>query len=168
MRTEPARAPYQYNFSCCHRTVGITLYDAHDVLVTNLTIQGFQLDGINAHDRVEQATISGCVIRGNGRSGVSVGGAMRVDLASNLIGDNGIAQIRTEEACRVNIDSCDILEQIGRFPLDIQGGVIIAMERTSNPNWICVLSPNWLVERSVREYDVQNPKSIRWAMPLQL
>ena len=125
VRTEPGKAPYQYNFSCCRRAVGITLYEAHDVLITNLTIQGFQLDGINAPDQVNQAVIIGCVIRGNGRSGVSVGGASHVDLTSSLIGDNGKAQVRSEGFCRLTIDSCDIIEQFGRIPVHNQGGLIV-------------------------------------------
>jgi hypothetical protein len=125
VRTEPGKAPYQYKFACCDRTVGITLYEAHDVLITDLTIQGFQLDGVNAHDRVHQAQIAGCVLRGNGRSGVSIGGAAQVALSSNLIGDNGQSQVRTEGYCRLAIDSCDILEQPGRLPVDQQGGVIV-------------------------------------------
>ncbi len=133
VRTEPGKAPYQYNFSCCRRTVGITLYEAHDVLITDLTIQGFQLDGINAHDQVDQAVVNGCVIRGNGRSGVSVGGASHVDLTSSLIGDNGKAQVRSEGFCRLVIESCDIIEQSGRIPVHNQGGVIVRDGLTIRP-----------------------------------
>ncbi len=132
-RTEPGKAPYQYDLSCCRRTVGITLYQAHDVLISNLVIQGFQIDGINAADLVDQAVIDGCVIRGNGRSGISVGGASRVSLISCLIGDNGQAQVRSEGFCQLVIDSCDIIEQAGRIPVDNQGGIVVRDGKTIRP-----------------------------------
>ena len=132
-RTEPGKAPHQYELSCCRRTVGVTIYQAHDVLISNLVIQGFQLDGVNAHDLVDQAVVDGCVIRGNGRSGVSVGGASRISLSSCLIGDNGQAQVRSEGFCQLVIDSCDVIEQIGRIPLDNQGGVVLRDGKTIRP-----------------------------------
>lgn len=133
VRTEPGRAPYQYEFACCRRTVGITLFQAHDVLISDLVIQGFQLDGVNVHDLADGITIQGCVIRGNGRSGVSVGGASRATIGSCLIGDNGDAQVRTEGYCRLEIDSCDILEQVGRIPIDHQGGAVVRDGNSNRP-----------------------------------
>jgi hypothetical protein len=133
LRTEPGRAPYQYQLSCCRRTVGITIYQAHDVLIRDLVIQGFQFDAINAHDLSDQVTISGCVLRGNGRSGVSVGGASWATISSCLIGDNGESQVRTEGFCRVLIESCDVLQQPGRIPIDHQGGTITRDGETIRP-----------------------------------
>ncbi|MEX0713437.1 MAG: hypothetical protein WD278_13865 [Pirellulales bacterium] len=46
---------------------GITLYHMHDVAVVDLIVQGFQLDGINAHDGVRSCYLSGITCRGNGR-----------------------------------------------------------------------------------------------------
>lgn len=132
-RTEPGKAPYQYNLSCCRRTVGITLFQVHDVLIADLTVQGFQFDGVNAHDLTSEATVHSCVLRGNGRSGASAGGASKVTLASCLIGDNGQSQVRSEGYCRLTIDSCDILEQDGRIPLDFQGGAIFRDGKTIRP-----------------------------------
>jgi hypothetical protein len=122
--TEPGRAPYQYNLSCCIRTVGITVYEAHDVLISDVVVQGFQFDGINAHDLADRVTISGCILRGNGRSGLSIGGASNALVAGCLIGDNGQSQVRSEGFCQLQIDSCDILEQPARIPIDHQGGKI--------------------------------------------
>lgn len=125
VRTEPGKAPYQYEFSCCRRSVGITVYQAHDVLIRDLVIQGFQFDGVNVHDLSQDIAVEGCVLRGNGRSGLSIGGASRANAASCLVGDNGQAQIRTEGFCQLAIDSCDIIQQEGRIPIDRQGGKIL-------------------------------------------
>ena len=50
--------------------VGITLYKVRDVAIGDLTVQGFQLDGINAFDGAFDIQLSGVTCRGNGRSGI--------------------------------------------------------------------------------------------------
>jgi hypothetical protein len=109
-RAEDDRIPQNYRLTHAGPPVGITLYEVRHVVVRDLTVQGFQLDGINAHDNVFGSTIANCVCRGNGRSGISVGGASRVRLDSCLIGNNGTAQIRTEGYSKTWIINCDLLE----------------------------------------------------------
>lgn len=100
-RVEPGRLPRDYNPSCCGHTVGITLYDVHDVVIHDLTIRGFQLDGLNAHDTVFSTDIVNVISLNNGRSGFSVGGSSRVRLDECSAGGNGQAQVRTEGYCQV-------------------------------------------------------------------
>jgi len=78
--------------------------------VRDLVVQGFQLDGVNAHDGVQGATLAGLNCRGNGRSGISIGGASRVRIESCLVGNNGAAQVRTEGACHAQLVGCDLLD----------------------------------------------------------
>ena len=58
--------------------MGITLYEVRNVVIRDLIVQGFQLDGINAHDGVFDALLKKVTCRGNARSGICVGGASRV------------------------------------------------------------------------------------------
>lgn len=109
-RTEPDRLPQSYALTYAVRQVGITLYEVHDVVVRDFVIQGFHLDGVNAHDGVRQTTLAGLNCRGNGRSGISIGGASRVRVADCLIGNNGAAQVRTEGYSRTQLVSCDLLD----------------------------------------------------------
>lgn len=88
--------PQQYDLTHAGHPVGITLYDIRNVVVSDVVVQGYQLDGINAHDKAFNVSLEGIVARGNGRSGVSVGGASRVRLFQSLLGNNGAAQLRTE------------------------------------------------------------------------
>ena len=88
----------------------MTLYNVRGVVIEDLTIQGFQLDGINAHDNVFAATVLGCTLRGNGRSGMHIGGASRVKIEACLIGNNGKAQVHCSDYCRVTIDQCDLVD----------------------------------------------------------
>ena len=41
--------------------VGVTLYEVRHVIVRDLVIQGFQLDGVNAHDGVRETTLSASI-----------------------------------------------------------------------------------------------------------
>ena len=107
---EEDRLPQYYDLTYCGQPVGITLYNVRGVVIEDLTIQGFQLDGINAHDNVFDATVLGCTLRGNGRSGMHIGGASRVKIEACLIGNNGKAQVHCSDYCRVTIDQCDLVD----------------------------------------------------------
>jgi len=68
-----------------------------------------------------QVVISGVTSRGNGRSGISVGGASRVTIDQCLIGDNGRAQLRTEGFSRTYVLDSSLLDNTAPAYL-IQGG----------------------------------------------
>ncbi len=95
-RTDAGRMPPSYHPSCCGHPVGITLYEVHDVVIRDLTIRGYQLDGVNAHDNVTRCDLVGINSTENGRSGFSIGGASRVRLDGCSASGNGAAQVRTE------------------------------------------------------------------------
>jgi len=123
--SDQQKLPTEYDLRYCKHQTGITLYEVHDVSIEGLTIQGFQLDGVNAHEAVENAAIRHCKIRGNGRSGLSVGGASRVTIATTLLGANGAAQVRSEGYCILDIKDCRLLESPNTGPaMDQQGGRI--------------------------------------------
>lgn len=95
-RVEPGKLPDSYDISCCGLKTGITLYNVHDVVISDLTIRGFHLDGLNAHDNVRGTDVSGVTSIENGRSGFSIGGASRVRLENCTAAGNGAAQVRVE------------------------------------------------------------------------
>src|SRR5262245_37529184 len=74
-RVEEGKLPQSYDLSCCGMTVGITLYDVTDVIVRDLVVRGYQLDGVNCHDTVRRSDLVGLTCTDNGRSGISIGGA---------------------------------------------------------------------------------------------
>jgi len=123
--TEKGKRPRIYNLAYTALPVGITLYEVRHVLISDLIVQGFQLDGINAHDSVFDATLVGLTCRGNGRSGISIGGASRVDVTACLIGDNGSAQIRTEGFSRTRIANCHLIDTSA--PALVREGGLVTM-----------------------------------------
>jgi hypothetical protein len=122
-RVEAFRAPFDYELSHAEMTVGLTLYEVRHVRIENLTVQGYQLDGLNAHDSAFAVELAGITARGNGRSGISIGGASRVTLVGCLVGNNGAAQVRTEGWSHTKIVDCALLET-GAPPLVREGGEV--------------------------------------------
>jgi hypothetical protein len=94
-RVEPMRLPEDYPLSYAYLQTGITLFHIERVTIQDLTIQGFQLDGINAHNSARDIDLLRLTCRGNGRSGVAVGGASLLNLIDSLVGNNGEAQLLT-------------------------------------------------------------------------
>ncbi len=121
LRIEKNTLPEDYNLSLAWHEVGITLYHVHDVIISDLTIQGFLLDGVNVNDKVDRCLLGGLTARGNGRSGIAVAGASRAILEECLLGDNGAAQLWVEGEANVDVIDSELLP--GRAPrLVKQGG----------------------------------------------
>ena len=120
------RLPDAFDVSYTHAQVGITLVDCQHVVVENLIVQGFQLDGINVHDNVFDAQLLEITSRGNGRSGISVGGASRVQIEACLLGNNGAAQLRTEGHSVTTLKNSDLIDTNSQAPAVVSdGGKII-------------------------------------------
>lgn len=109
-RVEKGKVPDQYPLQCCGEQVGITLYHVHDVRIVDLVVQGFQLDGVNAHDGVRNGSLGGLTCRGNGRSGVAICGASVVELDGCLLGDNGESQLHIEGLATAALENCELLK----------------------------------------------------------
>jgi hypothetical protein len=95
-RVEPDHLPEFHSPECCGDTSGITLYNVHDVVISDLVVEGFHIDGVNAHDNVRSVDLVGVTSRHNGRSGFSIGGSSRLRLDGCAASGNGEAQVRTE------------------------------------------------------------------------
>ena len=108
--TEKDRGPGSYRLSFTARRTGITLYQVRHVQIVDLTVQGFQLDGINVHSNCYETELREITARGNGRSGISVGGASRVTIGQSLLGDNGSAQLRGEGFSTTTVEQTSLLE----------------------------------------------------------
>ncbi len=122
-RVEEGRLPDDYELSCCHERVGITLYHVEGVVIENLIVQGFQLDGVNASDVVRDVSLSGLTCCGNGRSGIRAGGASRVDIDNCVLADNGQAQLLCEDYSRTHVNDCQLIANTAAA-LVLRGGSV--------------------------------------------
>lgn len=132
LRVEPGKIPQQYDAAHATLPTGITLYQVHDVRISNLIVQGYQLDGINAHDSVFGGQLSGVLCRGNGRSGISVGGASRVEISDSTCGDNGAAQLRTEGYSHTHVTGTELIDNTAPATQVTGGELFIDGKRVSN------------------------------------
>jgi hypothetical protein len=131
---EPTKLPDDYALSYADKRVGITLFHVQHVAILDLTVQGFQLDGINAFNSAKKVHLEGVTCRGNGRSGIVVGGASLVDIEACLVGNNGVAQLLSLPLSETHVRNSDLLgntapawvDQGGRVyvgPKQIEGGL---------------------------------------------
>ncbi len=111
-KTEPTKIPLHYKPTIAQHPVGITVYRPQRVIIRDLTVQGFQIDGIQVHDAGMRHPIllSGVTARGNGRSGIAVVGASGVGIDACLIGNNGVAQVLVSAPAETVVTNSTILD----------------------------------------------------------
>lgn len=121
--------PKDYPLTYTHLPVGITLYHVDRVAIMNLTVQGFQLDGINLANSAREVTITNVTCRGNARAGISVGGASQVVIDKCLVGDNGSAQLLTLPHSETAVHESELLSNTAPGWVDQGGRVYIEGKR---------------------------------------
>lgn len=121
--------PKDYPLTYTHLPVGITLYHVQRVAITNLTVQGFQLDGINLANSAREVTIADVKCRGNARNGISVGGASQVVIKKCLVGDNGSAQLLTLPYSETGVQNTELLSNTAPGWVDQGGRVYVEGKR---------------------------------------
>jgi hypothetical protein len=124
-RVETDKLPGDYGLAYAGLQTGITIYNVHGILIANLTVQGFQLDGINAFDTVRDCRLQNVVCRGNGRAGLTVAGSSKVDLVGSLLGNNGEAQLRTEAWSTTRVSGSQLLDNTAPPLVRVGGRVLI-------------------------------------------
>ena len=126
---DTTKLPEDYPLTYADKRVGITLFHVDRVTIQELTVQGFQLDGINAHNSARDVTIAGVTCRGNGRSGIAVGGASRVSIEACLVGNNGSAQVLTLPWSETQIHNTELLSNTAPGWVDQGGRVYVEGKR---------------------------------------
>lgn len=121
---EPLKRPEDYRLTYAALPVGITLYHVRRAGIVDLTVQGFQLDGISAFNSAVDVHLDRVVCRGNGRTGLTVGGASLVDVNESHLGDNGRAQILTQPWSTTHIHDSQLLPGTAP-PIVRQGGEVM-------------------------------------------
>jgi len=114
-RAERNKLPLDYKPSIAKHPTGVTLYKVNDVIVRDLIVQGYQIDGIQAHDAgtYQPIVLAGVTARGNGRSGIAVVGASAVAIDGCLIGDNGESQLLITGPADSSVTNSRLLDNTG-------------------------------------------------------
>lgn len=124
-RVERDRLPEQYRLSYAKLQVGLTLYKVEQVAITNLVVQGFELDGINCQDVRPNTTLDHITAQWNGRSGIAICGASHATLDSCLVAGNGQSQLRVEGTSEVNALGCELIAKSAPNWLILGGRLLI-------------------------------------------
>lgn len=120
---EKTKLPGDYKLRCSHKQTGVTLFHVEHVHIVDLIVQGFQVDGINLSNSAREVLLSNVTCRGNGRSGVAVGGASSITIRDSLLGDNGQAQLLTLPYSETQVSGTHLLSNTAPGWVD-QGGVV--------------------------------------------
>lgn len=87
-RTKGIEEPSDLDLRLAVRTVGISLYAVHDVVIRGLTLRHFRLDGVNANDHVVNVLLEDVKAEENGRAGVSIHGTSFLQLVKPTVRGN--------------------------------------------------------------------------------
>lgn len=90
---EQSKLPAAYAPAYTGMTAGITLYQVDRVVIKDLTVRGFRIDGIHAAAGARHVTLQGVTCVNNGRAGIAAAGASQVYLDSCQANANGKAQL---------------------------------------------------------------------------
>ncbi len=104
LRTSSLEVPAELNLWFAVRSMGVTLYEVHDVVVRNLKVRHFRMDGFNAHDRCKNVVLENITAEENGRTGVTAAGTSFITLQKPVIQNNGRHSVLITEKAGVQID----------------------------------------------------------------
>lgn len=113
LRVEEDKTPIlspEYNLFYSARMTGISLVQVGDVRIHDLTVQGFQIDGISAANGAQKIVLDNVVCRANGASGLSVGGASSVYAGYCEFIENHSTQVVAKSYGKGHLYDCTIQE----------------------------------------------------------
>ncbi len=109
---EPDRQAYRF----ARRGVGVSLYNVRGVVVQNLTIRHFRLDGVNAHDLCRDILLQNVTAIENGRAGVTIAGTSSVRIVGSGIRGNRhhsvlVSELGAAEVTDTQVDQPPTVEE---------------------------------------------------------
>lgn len=106
LQTERNERPADMDLALADEEVGLTLLDAHDVVVRNVVLEHYRLDGVNAHDRCRNVLLENVVCRQNGRSGLTVAGTSELGAVGCRLEQNRLHSLLIEEKGAAALEEC--------------------------------------------------------------
>jgi len=102
-RAEPDEIPMNEPYRIATREAGVFFYGVHDVVVSDLTVRHFRLDGVNAHDQVRDVVVRDVTAESNGRAGFFVGGSAAVTISGGAARGNREASLLLRELGKADV-----------------------------------------------------------------
>lgn len=117
----PDRSLLTYPLAGAGMAAGITLFQVDNVVIRNVTVQGFRIDGITAPDAAEIVKLEKVISRANGRSGLSTSGTSKVIATDSQMIENGVVPVRMDAFSKLKLAGCLLAPQ---KTVDRRGGVL--------------------------------------------
>ncbi|MBO5438885.1 MAG: right-handed parallel beta-helix repeat-containing protein [Thermoguttaceae bacterium] len=99
----------QYAITAPEKQFGILLSHVCNLEIQDLTIQGFQNDGLLLGDMAVDVKLTNVTSRGNARAGISVGTGCALWMKDCVLGNNQAAQLVTEEGSLTSIFTSELI-----------------------------------------------------------
>jgi hypothetical protein len=126
---ESNRLPPDYKLSYAEMPTGITLYQVNQVVIRNLTVRGFCVDGIAAAVGARNIVLDNVTCTANGQSGVCVRGGAQVEVESSVLAGNGQSQLLTLPNSETYLLSSELADDTARGWADKGGRVYLGTTR---------------------------------------
>lgn len=111
LKTAPGEHPALQPLDLAREDVGLTLLGVEHVVIRDVTLRHFRLDGINVHDRCHNIVLDNVVCEGNGRAGVAVGGTSQVVIRNSLLVDNREHSLLITELGQAEVTDSEMMRQ---------------------------------------------------------
>jgi hypothetical protein len=125
------KLPPDYRLSYAELPTGISLYRVQQVLIRNLTIKGYQADGVSAAAGAREVVLRNVTCTANGQRGVCVGGAAQVTLDGCKLFGNGESQLMTSANSETHLSSSELSGDTAPGWADQGGRVYLGAKRIS-------------------------------------
>jgi hypothetical protein len=113
---DPQRHPVFLAMSYAAEQTGLTLYEARNVVITDLTIRHFRIDGISVQDRCRDVTLVNVHALENGRAGLAVGGSSRIVFRAGELNRNRRTDIVVTDLGEANVQNSVVGDNGEREP----------------------------------------------------
>lgn len=133
-RVEPGRFIDQYQFEVPAHDVGIGLYDARHVIVRNLNVDAFRLDGINVHGSSRGIVLENLQSTSNGRAGVTFASTAQVTARGLVASGNRVTDVLSTGRPIAELHDAKLTGG-GRFGLLVEGGSLRAFAPQLSNHW---------------------------------
>jgi len=126
---QSSRLPPDYKLSYAELPTGITLYQVDQVVIRNLTIRGFQADGVAAAVGARNVVLDNVTCTANGQSGVCVLGGAQVEIETCKLAGNGQSQLLTLPNSETHLLASELANDTARGWVDQGGRVYLGLKR---------------------------------------
>jgi len=110
--SRPEEEVLEHAFRVAQRGVGLSLYRVRDVVIRDLNVVGFRIDGGHAVDQCQSVRLINVSLQHNGRSGMAVSGASEVFLTNCRAVDNRLDSIRISGLGAADLKDCQISQPV--------------------------------------------------------